>query len=312
MSSRDVRLPPERFFWGVLDVPPQMRSRRVAREQLGYLFEAVLPMSIENVHAAYVPLEQHGSRFLACGMAVSELEAVRDDAVTLGPSVLPEFLALDTNPKHINLLTGQFEPHEIRRLRRRWSTLCAGFALVGVLLLGIGHQRYVRALHQQASALHEMRQHVLAQALGEHAMVRSQSANRQPLELMLLAELRQLRQTRPPTPGNRLEQPTDSTDVLVGLLSQWPVRGTDPPHAQVESMSITPSSITVQTSLPSAEDVPTIAEALRPRERDASGDGADHAQRMLDGWLMQQPQVIAQQSGVRATLRLTSRGENRR
>jgi hypothetical protein len=60
------RCRPDRFYWGVLDVSDLPRQRRRDWTSLGYLFESMLPLSIEHVQAMYSSAS--ADFIVACGM----------------------------------------------------------------------------------------------------------------------------------------------------------------------------------------------------------------------------------------------------
>src|SRR4051812_38964886 len=95
MTSSQVLLPPERFFWAVLDASVLPRRITDPKRQLGYLFEGVLPISIESVQAVYARI--HGTRqFVGCGIERKNLQVVLGeqpkDLVHFGPESLPNFV----------------------------------------------------------------------------------------------------------------------------------------------------------------------------------------------------------------------------
>ena len=87
-----VRCPSTSLYWAVLDA--SMLPRRPGSpsgRQLGYLFEEVLPVPIESVHAVYLPL--HGQHYLACGADEALVRAAHDNgALALVPTELPPFV----------------------------------------------------------------------------------------------------------------------------------------------------------------------------------------------------------------------------
>lgn len=279
--------PADRFYWAILDasiLPPSLLRRRVDERRLGYLFESALPLPADEVHAVYVPLG--GDRYLACAIEHERLRAdLPRDAVTLSPGALPEAIAetRHIDPGSINLLTGPHEPNLVRRERRRCLVLAStlGALLTIVIMWGL-EQRISReealaeAARQHARAIHER--------LYDPATT---SPSVQPAPLRLLAELRQLRRTRSSaTSAVGLEEP-DSARTLASFLENWP---TD--HLmQTESLSVTPSSVTVIGLLPSATQAQAFVEAFDPPTQ----------------WQASQAQVSAVSGGVRLTWRFSRR-----
>src|SRR5690606_28215298 len=89
-------LPPERFYWAVLDEPCPRRLTARHRARLGYSFESVLPAPIEAVHATYLSA---GDRTIACAIDRDNLEQVRaDGALSLHPAAAPDFISDKVEP----------------------------------------------------------------------------------------------------------------------------------------------------------------------------------------------------------------------
>lgn len=250
-SHLDVRLPPERFFFAILDPSSLPRAGRAARrDQLGFLFESQLPIPLESLHAVYERLD--GDRALACGMDREVLAAEAGDAVTLGPSALPDWTTTGTtgfDTGRINLLTGPFEPAGLVGARRRWVSQCAAVLLVCSAMLSIGMHRRVVA---------EGRERRQADTLTEQAYLESlgPSAPGQPPAARLTAELRRLRQTR--SPEASLTQPADAAPLLSEALSRWPAEL----HAQAEQVTAGDRTVRLVVRLPDAAAAETLTESL--------------------------------------------------
>lgn len=316
------RLPPDRFFWGVLRPVTAGLRKKPTIEQLGYLFEQVLPVPIDEVQAAYH--RQSDGRWIACGMKRSELaDELTGTEVTLTPSHAPAFLTdmLDElRTDDLNLLTEDFEPAPVRTWNRRCTMAAAG--LVALLSSGLTSYLYLqeRAASSEMSQVYALQMKVFEQALG-HGFHRSDatSAQGQPPELRLLAELRQLRRTRQPN-RDVINQP-DAAEHLVRLLGMWPspdealhladesppagtlrttVASADPGvnwernaedmlYVRTEVISITPQSMNVRALIPTANDAERLAAALRA----------------TPGWMLSQPQISSTRDAVQASLRFT-------
>jgi hypothetical protein len=284
-----LTLPPQAFYWAILDasVLPSHTSAQRRQQQLGYLFEHVLPVPIDQVHAVYSRLDGHSPRVLACAVQRDALdEQIRNqpaEPIALTPSDLPPYIeqnedAARVDPNVLNLLTGPFEPPRLRRLRQLW--LAAVVALIVVVSgLGlIGFERRVDALHVQRAAVEQTRQRLYEQVLGGQTIATA----RLPAERLLTAELRRLEQTHR-KPPEELQQ-TDVSALLGSLLARWP-RSI---HGRTSSLSVTDRLVTVRIQLPSTEDVQEVANALG----------------RLDGWTARMPQMSAGRELVQATIQL--------
>ncbi|MCC7389641.1 MAG: hypothetical protein IT431_12830 [Phycisphaerales bacterium] len=268
-----LRLPPETFYWAVLDASPLPRRapRRIA--QLGYLFEAVLPLPVEHLHAAYLPIDRH--RVLACGLATERLaELATPGILTLGPAALPAFLGLDTDAAQINLLEGRFEPIALHRRRRRLAVMTCTAALALAALVLAGQLRRAAALLDHAAAYDAATNSVYASVLPP-------GAGTLPPAARLTAELRTLDRTRA---GPAPEGPGEIAPTLAALLASWP------PGLPVttESLSVGPGAISLTARLPDAPAAERFERELRPPP----------------GWRLAQPDVQADRDGILVRARM--------
>lgn len=286
MTPQHRLLPPDRFYWARLEPEAAGLPKRATREQLGYLFEAVLPCPIEEIHTVYTRLPGE-SGVIACGMTREVLEEEGEGAESLSPEALPRFLSAELDPHSLNLLVGEFEPAPLARLRRHAAIHSIAVVLACSLVITIGLVLRARDLNQHAAQLHEMRSGMYAQVLGQ-----SQASVPAP-ELRMLAELRQLRQTRARPPQDAFHQGDDVAMNLAKLLSQWPDES-ELLHLQTEHVSITPGVMTLRGH------IPTTADAQKLAERFTS----------IGGWKLQQPQVSSSRDQVQASLRLIAHEEN--
>ena len=104
-------------YWAVLDARPLGRTR-IAPAERGYLFEPFIPLPIEEVQAAYLPLAD--GRVVACGFERVRLDAMaRDGLLSLSPDLVPDFVLREAgcavDPMSFDFLSGDFEPVEVRR-----------------------------------------------------------------------------------------------------------------------------------------------------------------------------------------------------
>lgn len=284
-SSRHLTWPAQRFYWALLDasvIPRTIINRAPDSEQLGYLFESALPVSIDCVHAVYIPLG--GKRFLACGVEHDRLSAhIAPETLTLNPDSIPPQIARehDIEATSINLLTGPHEPRAVRRQRGRFIIETGALAALLLLALVLGVERRIQSL-DGASALIEGDKVAIYERLYDHA-----SASVQPPSVRLLAELRQLQRTRAGSiTAADFDQP-HAAFTLASLLANWP----DEHQIRTESISVTPTSITLVGLLPSAPEAQAFISAFAPPQQ----------------WEAGQPQISSVSGGVRLTWRLARR-----
>lgn len=286
--SRHLVWPACRFYWALLDasvLPKRPMRRHPDSRALSYLFESQLPVSIDRVHAVYLPAE--GSRYLACGLEEERLSENADlsDALTLRPDAIPVEIAPEcaVDAVSINLLTGSHEPAPVRRERRRLLIELAAAILLNLLAVVLGAERRIDALDQSAAKLAASRQAVF----DELYPARSTAPSSQPESLRLLAELRQLESTRGGVaPATDLEE-SPSGRTLAALLTRWPAGQ----PMMTESISVTPEAVTIVGVLPTASAAQDFVAAFElPSE-----------------WEARQSQISAIAGGVRLTWRLARR-----
>ncbi|MCI0353303.1 MAG: hypothetical protein L0Z53_28115 [Acidobacteriales bacterium] len=284
MSAPPVNLqwPPERFYWAVLDGSAVPRVNGRMNQQLGYLFENVLPgIPIEGVQAVYQPLPGGAGKFIACGLPQSVIaQEVSPAALTLSPNELPGFIGKQCPSQPtpaLNLLTGAFTPEPIKRLSRRWMFQLAAMLAFGAATIVFGLERRARNVHHQFDAI------VLKQNAIYDNILGPAPTGSQPPALRLLAELRQLELTRTAevSPDSKHE---NCTLILAGLMEAWPTEL----HLQTESISIAPTAVTLRGQVPTMADAQGLANALA----------------QLSGWQVAQPQSEAHRDLVDVTVRL--------
>jgi hypothetical protein len=277
-TPRDRRLPPESFYWAVLDTGalPARAARRPARhpDKLGYLFEAVLPVPIERVQACYLPMD--GRRVLACGMDIDRVaELATQGVLTLGPASVPGFLGGAPDPGKINLLHGRFEPGEIGRARGRFVGVCAAAVLACSALILAGQTR--------RASFHNLHARACADATASvYARVLPPSAGPLPPAARLTAELRALDRTRGAHPAEH--GPREVAPILAALLARWPA---DLP-VTTETLTVSDTAITLTARLPDSA-------AAERFERELGAP---------EGWRMAQPEVRAERDGVLVRARM--------
>jgi hypothetical protein len=267
-----IAWPPDRMYWAVLDAPSVKRGPRARRRELEYALEGEIPLLLDAVHVVFIPLDD--GRVLACAAARDELEAI-DDAISLTPSELPDWVDAAVEPASIELLSGSLTPRRITRLRRSWAAAFVACVLIALGLLMVGLELRIRAVASERQDVQADFETMLTEAGfdGPTAEARMQ----------LLGRLRTMEQASP----NRSPRPTSESMVVVArVLEAWPSDET------IELGSIDASG----------EGVVINAAAV---DATGAGDLASAMERALveDGWRAQPPDVVRQRSGVDITLR---------
>lgn len=272
----EIRLPPGRFYWGMLDggALPRNPSRRETR--LGYLFESVLPVPVESIHAVYAPLDS--GRVVACGIDRGALSE-HAGALVLGPDGPPDLFPEDVDPRSLNLLVGEFEPRAIRRARARLvSIVCAGVMLLA-LTIGWGQLRRAAAHAERARSLSDA-----TAAVYDRVLPPSTSAL--PPAARLTAELRSLDRTRGEKKG--IAGPTEIAPTLAAMLASWP----SGLHVTTDAITASPTAITLAVRLPDEPAAERFERELRAPE----------------GWRLSQPSVQRERDGITVRVRMEPGG----
>jgi len=276
-SEGHKRLAPEHFYWGVLEKGSLARGTFGGTIDPGFLFESVLPVPIESVHAVYSSVGS--GRLLACAMDRDVLRAHTDpDVVAITPASLPPFLlerGVDIDLDTLQLLTCEFEPLVMRRARRRAVVLVIAAIQVCALLVGLGQLRRAEALRRTA-AVHELATAEL------YAKVLSPGHGDLPAPARLLAELRSLERTR--TTGPELRRPVEVAPLLAHVLASWPAGL----HLTTDSVSASSELITLAVRL---EDEPGAEEFERAIAAPA-------------GWRTSQPDVQRERDAILVRFRM--------
>lgn len=295
-QSIHVAWPAGKFYWAKLDASSlparNVLGLRVAPTpaQLGYLFENVLPLPVDELQTAFVKIRggrsASNSTYLACGIERSRLRAdLPANAVSLTPNNLDEVEVLrdlgDLDPGALNLLHGDFEPSTIRRLRRRSMLELVAAMLLVAALIAIGFHRRTQSMIADASMWRDAEAAIYDQVLGPASR---QSA--QPQQVQLTVELRRLRQTRraDATSGEVSIGGSDVVTSLADVLRLWPEA-----NALTQSFSIAPGRINLRAAVPDAEQAQTLIDAIGP----------------LPGWQLQQPAIRAGRDGLDLDLSFT-------
>ncbi len=230
MMVRHHEIDPRELFWAVLDGSLVTRNAGVSRdEQLRSLFESKLPVPLESVHCAFI--DSDGDGVLAVAAPHELLEALcatapwTTSAAPRGwPPPVVDRLGDDglPPPSALNLLTGPYEPADVRRLRRHARLWIASTVAVLMGLIGLGGEWRRASTLEQSHAIDSARVAVLEHVLPARA---DSSRNPQPPELRLQIALRELAMTRrAPAGGNPAPRPLNSAPpmVLGSVLAAWP------------------------------------------------------------------------------------------
>lgn len=246
-----TRVPAESLYLAMLD-PPLARGR-ARKEELGYAFEACLPVDIDGVHAVYRPLVD--GRVLAVGIDRKLVEELGHEHASATIAAWPEWLDASVrtlDPESVNLLTGAATPGPVRRMR----TGAVVHTVLVLSLLGLiavwGMQRRIASAATEFASIREQQAVVYDRALG---LALRTSA--QPAPALMTAELRRLRATRTlPRDDPGQSEPADL--VLAHLLEAWPTDTT----ARAESITIAERSVEVVVRLPDLAAVQGLVTSL--------------------------------------------------
>ncbi|MFG0259454.1 MAG: hypothetical protein ACF8LK_03795, partial [Phycisphaerales bacterium JB041] len=273
-----LALPADRFYWGVLHAEALPRRARSPKEQLGYLFESVLPVSVDTIQAAYVPVGP--DRVIACGMPLADLHALTAHPwLALSPEALPDFvrsaLTQPVEPSRFNLLTGEFEPLDARRHRRRVTWVACATMLLCAALFAAAHSRRATLARQYADALESATTQVYSRVLPD-------AGGALPPAARLTAELRALDRTRAVPSSESL--PAEITPPLAAVLASWP----DQLHLTTEALSASASAITLSVRLPD----------------EATAQRFESELRAPPGWVLSQPNLVREREGIVMRVRM--------
>ncbi|MCC6910349.1 MAG: hypothetical protein IT430_20635 [Phycisphaerales bacterium] len=293
MKAREhVVWPAHRFYWAVLDasvVPRRLLRRRPSDEALGFLFESELPVPVDRIQAAYVPVK--GDRFIACGVEHARIleNAELHDALTLGPEAFPSDLGtgFDADVGSINFLIGRHEPAPVKRERRRLLLESATAIAIITVAVAFGAERRIGAWHRATGGMVSARE----SAFNYLYPPQSTAPSSQPPALRLVAELRQLERTRGGALQSVGSDDPQAAQVLARLFERWPSQQ----RIMTESLSVTTDSITLVGLLPTAPAAQEFVSAFE----------------LPDQWEARQPQISAVTNGVRLTWKLVPRAIRR-
>lgn len=166
IPSLHLQLPWHCFYWSVIDVSTvPKRSRRTGTLPnpvlLDDLFQAELPVPIEDLAAAYAPME--ANNVIACALPLPRLtQALADHPalLSLTPAELPPLLQSllqphDSTfaPEALNILINGHEPSAVRLLRQSGRRRIFAFAAAALALASIGALRRAHDAESQTALL---------------------------------------------------------------------------------------------------------------------------------------------------------------
>lgn len=286
----------ESFYWALLDANVVKGARIRNTRQLDYLFETVIPLPVEQLQTAYLKLQpaRDGKlNYVACGMERErirrELDQHGDPPLVLRPAQVPEFIAAAVGEQvakaeldQLNMLLGELEPKLLRTFRKRWRVQLAVLCGLCAFVITVGMERHAQHASAQAAQWELTRTQLIQQVLPTGTV----ASSRQPPELQLLAELRRLRQTRR-QPRSELALVDVSHDLAI-LLARWPHPDM---HIQTESISITPTAMTIRAVAPQSSNIQQLADSVSGLSESST-------------WRLTQPQISTARDAVQGTIQL--------
>ena len=248
----NLRWPPDRFYWSIIDAANWRRSGALPAGLRPPLEEDV-PISGSELHAVAAPLGD--GRLLICAAAKADLQSLDPAATTLAPDGLPAFVESPFDPSLLNLLIGEFEPASKRRARHRRQFVFSITIILCLALVSIGLGR--RASHQYAIGRE-------ARAATEALIAQIAPGARPEFLALEVSRARQSAENHA-----RLKAPIDAAPPLAELLAAWPAAIPCKP----QSINTTGNSITLSILI-DGDPLPFL-EAIRPPA----------------GWAMEQPRL---------------------
>ena len=245
-SSQELRWEIDEFYWAQLELPKQ--GPRPTHEQLSYLLEAHIPQPLEEVHCAFVRVNE--TIYIGIAVPVERLLELPPKARSLTPKSLPAFLTADVSPHDFELLHGAFLPADAQAARRAtWATLTIG-ALLTLFLVSFGVLRRNDMAESFAAQVEDDVQRLLQERLGP-----SQGA-KVPPSILLSVQIRELEAT---TQMPSELPSSNASEFLASILRQWPLEH----DLNVESIIATGDSASMTGTSPSAESVQLLADAIQ-------------------------------------------------
>ena len=261
-SSRDLRWPPERFYWSIVESTAPRPAGWADPDTIGALAEDDVPIAASDtrddpsdsspLHAAYARLDDR--RLLVCAVERAHLDEVPPSTLTLAPSALPECLGGEAaiDPATLNLLVGPFEPREVRRARSTRHAVSTLGAIAATTLLCLGLARHTDALRTQTRTARVEATSLVTQALGRSTAKPPIVALNEELERIRLAGTRPSRVTH------------DAALALDHVLAAWPA-GCTPTMLAVSPDAITANVVVEDRAVLNGLVAPIGFEAKPPR-----------------------------------------------
>lgn len=198
-----IALPPERFFWAVVDAPGWRRPGPVPEGVLAAAADE-FPLEMERLFAVGAPAT--GGAAVICAVRRDLLASIDPGAVSLTPETLPAFVAGRCAPGALNLLRGPYEPRLIRRARARAFSMIAGTVVLGLALCSLGLLRRAESWRSEARRASSEAREILLAASPAGGDLRSEIDG-----LRAVARAQQAQ-----------DRPADAALVLAEVLSGWP------------------------------------------------------------------------------------------
>ena len=220
-ASSHQRLPADRCYWAVLEVPAGVMKRPgLLPSGLLVDVESQIPAPPEELHMVAVPLDP--THVLVCAVPRVELENLDPTVVTLTPDVIPSEFNVQTDPATLNFLVGAFRsPTLLAASRSRHALLAASFLLCALLVSFGLHRRTEQA---QSRAVEHARQ---TESLLEQLTVDRREAS-------LTAAVEQARNVA--ALAGRVRPLRDAAVDMEAVLSAWP---TSVAGAKPQALSVT-------------------------------------------------------------------------
>jgi hypothetical protein len=253
-NKTTMLIPADVLYWALLepgDFPQSSNAltSRATRRRLGYAFERVLPLPIEQVHAVYMRTER---AILACGIDLPQLQAALDQGkMFIQPATIPDWIDTQATPYSINLATHEATPSVLLAARTRMVRTTV-IALTGLLILiALGFHLRAHNLNTAAAQLRQQAEASINNQLGSIATTQL------PI-LRLAAELRRIRAIA--TSTTHYTGPSDASTSLIAILEAWP----DAITTQTEALSATHTTLRVRTKHPNQSSADAFAAAWKP------------------------------------------------
>ena len=231
--NEGAAVPPERLYFAILDRPVSARGR-ARTEELGYAFEAAIPVPLASVHPVFRTLPD--GRVMGIGIDRRLAASLGSDAARAHPAHWPIWLegtAEGIDPRSVNLLDGPCRSPLVASARRSSAAHALLAVLVVAAIVSGGLERRIRAAQMDTAGAVAATESVYAASLGTPA------AAGQPYAARMTSELRRLRATRQSSGEPRDELTADR--VLAGLLSVWP----DGTPARTEAITVAERTVDV-------------------------------------------------------------------